>query len=132
MKRQHSPVSSIERVFQAAFFLLCNCSKAPFKPIALPWLYSNTSRSYFDLLAGLLRLQCSGQCLWLIWLSNIIVGQMAEQYHCGSNVAKYLIHGAMVVAQVVAHLTTDRDALGSIPAKSWSFFLLSILSDRRP
>ena len=62
----------------------------------------------------------------------VLVAKMAEQYHCGSNVAKYLMHGAVVVAQVVAHLTTDREVLGSIPAESWAFFLLSILSDRRP
>ena len=35
---------------------------------------------------------------------------------------------AVVVAQVVAHRTTDREVPGSIPTGSWGFFLFSTLS----
>ena len=34
---------------------------------------------------------------------------------------------AMVVAQAVAHRTTDREVPGSNPAGSWAFFSLSLL-----
>ena len=33
-----------------------------------------------------------------------------------------LYHEAVVVAQLVAHWTTDREVPGSIPAESWAFF----------
>ena len=34
----------------------------------------------------------------------------------------FLYKSAMVVAPVVAHLTTEREVPGSIPAGSWAFF----------
>ena len=75
--------------------------------------------------------------LWLKYVRSVdkreIIHILPTFHPTLRNITNYvLLARAEMVAQVVAHQTTDREVPDSIPPGSWAFFLLSILSEVCP